>query len=97
MKLSEATPKIVGVQVGEAALNFIRVGEPALKVRFALISKDGNPVGFVDVGEWSDKVLAAMRTFSEALEEEALSLIFEQSTQDVETPQAEERQGPPQF
>lgn len=78
MKMSESASKICGVQLGEASLNFIRVGEVPIKAKFALLTKDGDVAGFVDVSNgWSEKVLEAMRTFSEVLEAEMLGRLFE--------------------
>lgn len=78
MKMSESASKICGVQLGEASLNFIRIGEPPIKAKFALLGKEEAVLGFVDMNNgWSDKVMEAMRVFSEALEEEILSRVFE--------------------
>lgn len=99
MKLCEAPTKIVGVQVGEVSIDLIRVGIPALKVRFAMLTDEG-PVGFTDVGDigqWSQKSLDAMRAFTEALEEDALRIIFKVPTQDAETAQANAPNEPAQF
>lgn len=97
MKLTEAPTKIVGIQLGEAKLNFIRVGEAPIVAKFALITKEGDAAGFVDMMTgWSDKALEALRVFSEVLEEEALARIFTMA-QASETPQTEEHSEPPQF
>lgn len=99
MKLCELPTKIIGVQVGELSLDLIRMGVPALKVRVALCTDDG-PVGFVDLADpsrWSKKTLDAMRAFTEALEEDALQVIFRTPVQDAETAQAPSPSDPPQF
>lgn len=101
MKLSEAPTKIIGVQVGELALDLIRSGMPSLKVRFALLTEDG-PKAFMDVGElgnWSQKSLDAMRAFTEALEEDGLNLIFKATTgtQASEISGTDAGDGPAQF
>lgn len=78
MKLSETPSKIIGVQLGEASLNFIRIGEVPIKAKFALMNKEGEVVGFVDVNNgWGPKVEEAMRTFSEVLEAEVMERLFE--------------------
>lgn len=88
MKMSESPSKIAGVQLGEAALNFIRIGVPPIAAKFALITKEGETAGFIEMGEgWSDKALEAMRTFSMVLEEEAMQRLFD--TQPAETPAKE--------
>lgn len=99
MKLSEAPTKIIGVQVGELSLDLIRMGVPMLKVRVALTTDEG-PIGFMDMGElgqWSGKTLDALRAFTEAVEEDALSRIFKLPAQSTETPQTEGRNEPAQF
>jgi hypothetical protein len=98
VKLTASPSKIVGVQLGEAMLNLIRPGEPPIRAKFALLTKDETVAGFVDVSSnWSDKALNALQAFTEAMEEEAMRLIFE-AAQPSETPaQPEERNEPPQF
>lgn len=99
MKLCEAPTKIIGVQVGEAAIDLIRSGIPALKVRIAIFTDDG-PVGFMDIGDigqWSQRSLDALRVFTEALEEDALRFIFKVTTQDAETAQTDGPNEPAQF
>ena len=89
MKLSEAPTKIVGVQIGEVALNLIRQRgpDPMLKARFALLTDKG-PTGFLDLddrfGQWSEKTMIAMKGFTEALEEDALREIFKISDENTE-------------
>lgn len=76
MKLSEAPTKVIGVQVGELAIDLIRSGVPALKVRIAMFT-DAGVVGFMDIADkWSKKSMDAMQAFIEALEEDALEVIF---------------------
>lgn len=78
MRMSETPAKIVGVQLGEAAINFIRPGEVPIKAKFALMNKEGDVVGFVDVSNgWSDRAQEAMRAFSEVLEAEVMVRLFE--------------------
>lgn len=99
MKLSEAPTKIIGIQVGELELDLIRVGVPVLKVRFALCTDDG-PVSVMDISDmsvWSQKSLDAMRAFTEALEADALRIIFKVPAQDTETAQADGPNEPAQF
>ncbi len=99
MKLCEAPTKIVGVQVGEVAIDLIRIGAQALKVKMAVFSDDG-PVGFMEMGDsghWSQKSLDAMKMFTEALEEDALKVIFKIPTQDTETSSTDKVSEPVQF
>lgn len=99
MKLCEAPTKIVGVQLGEVAIDLIRVGVPALRVKVAILVAEG-PIGFIefsDVGQWSQKSLDAMKAFTDALEEEALKVVFKLPTQDTETPLTDRANEPVQF
>lgn len=97
MKMATTPSKIVGVQLGEVTVNFMRPDQPGLKAKFALLTKDGDVASFTElVGGWSDKAQEAARAFSEALEEEVLRIIFEQG-QASETPQATATNEPPQF
>jgi hypothetical protein len=97
MKLSTSPSHIVGLQLGEASLNMIRGGQPPIKAKFALITKEGDAIGFMETaGPWSDKVLEALKTFSEVLEEELLGRISE-VPQASETPPAGASNEPPQF
>ncbi len=95
MKLSETPSKIIGVQLGEASLNFIRIGEVPIKAKFALMNKEGEVVGFVEVNNgWSEKAQEAMRAFSEVLEGEVMVRLFE--GQPSETAEKSEGSNEPQ-
>lgn len=97
MKLTEAPIKIIGVQMGEASLNLMREGVPPLKAKVALISKDGEPCGYMDIAHgWSEKTIEALRALTSAVEEDALARIAEQQPKS-ETPTTEEQKGPQQF
>lgn len=96
MKLSGAPSKIVGVQLGKVSVELIRETAVGITAKFALLSKEGEILGFVDIpGGWSEKLEAALTTFVDALEEEALRVIFEQ--QSSETPQSSPQNEPQQF
>lgn len=96
MKLSDSACKIIGAQLGEVTLNYIRVDLPPVKAKFALINKEGETCGFMEIGhDWSEKVVEAARVFSEVLEEDALRRIFEQKEQ-VAEPSTQPNE-PPQF
>lgn len=98
MKLTDAPSRIVGVQLGEATLNFLQTGATPIRAKFALLGKEGDATGFVDItGPWSDKTLDALRTFMEVLEEEAVQRLFDGPAQAAETSQGEARPEPPQF
>lgn len=100
MKLSEAASKIIGIQVGELAIDLIRSGLPNVKVRFALLAEEQSIAGFMDIdnmGHWSQKTLDAMRAFTEALEEDGLRIIFKVDTQATETPRSDGPAEPAQF
>ncbi len=96
MKLVEAPTKIVGVHLGEASLNFIHEGIAPIKAKFALLAKDGSPIGYVEMSrEWSEKTLDALKQLTAALEEEAAARVFEITTGDAEA--KAEPSGPRQF
>lgn len=99
MKLSESPSKLIGLHLGEATINTMRPDLPPLKAKFALFSKEGEPVGYMEMTHgWSEKALEALRVFQAVLEEEAVPRIFEQpSSSPEETPKSEERNEPPQF
>lgn len=96
MRLSKAKCKITGIQLGEAELNLIgRPDRPPLKVKYALIGEDGTTCGYYEkYTDWSDKALEALRVFTEALEEETLPVLFEQSAEKSDDQKPDE---PPQF
>lgn len=77
MKLSDSKSRIIGIQVGEIELNFIRPDKPPIKAKFALVG-DGGICGYFDKSEdWSEKSLEALRVFAEALEMDVLGRIFQ--------------------
>lgn len=99
MKLANTASKIAGVTLGEVTVSIMQqfgVGV-GVKAKFALVTKDGDVGGFMDVvGGWSEKLEGALAKFVEALEEEGLRLIFEpgQATETQDTTAPNE---PPQF
>jgi hypothetical protein len=102
MKLSEAPSKIVGIQVGELALNLIRTGVPMLQVKFSLLTEEHGSTAFMDVSDavsiWSSKVLDAMKAFTDAIEEDALKILFKvDAQQTTETSTGETSDEPVQF
>lgn len=97
MKLSTSPSKIFGVQLGDASINLLGTGTP-LRGKFALLTKDGETCGFMEIGHgWSEKTLEALRTFSDALEEEALAIIMEPKPAEEATPNPDKPNEPPQF
>lgn len=97
MKLSLAPSKIVGVQLGDATIVLLGTGTP-LRGKFALLTKDGETCGFMEIGHgWSDKTIEALKAFSDALEEEALSMIMEAKSAEEPAPNPEAPNEPPQF
>lgn len=98
MKVTEAPSNIVGVALGEASFNFVRRDAPPIIAKFALITTDGAPVGFMDMASgWSDKALEAFRVFSEVLEEEALRVLFKVPADGSEKEKVDPAVEPPQF
>lgn len=70
---------------------------PPLKAKFALLSKEGDAIGFIDRGgPWKEATLAALQSLAEALEAEAISVLFEEA-EAGETPQTDAAAEPPQF
>lgn len=99
MKMSTAKPKIVGVQLGEAAINYVRPGEPPITAKFLLLAEGGGAVcgHMTKGGNWSEKSLAALQALVDSLEEDALSHIFEvDSTKELGAPDSTSAE-PPQF
>lgn len=98
MKLTTAKSRVVGIQLGEASLNLIRMNEVPIKAKFALMTADGDVCGYVEkYNGWSDKVQEALRNFAEVLEEEGLKQLFE-VTDAAESPQSNpDVAEPPQF
>ena len=97
MKLTQNPSKIVGIQFGEAKLNILRPGEPPLWAKFALLNKDGEVCGYADISSWSDKLVELLQQFTDALEEEALRLVFEGGSEEKKEEPNQERNEPPQF
>lgn len=101
MKVTTTETKILGVQVGEVSIDFLRVEMDGtfLKARFALLTDKG-PTGFMDLnergGQWSEKTIAALKAFSASLEEDALKVIFKISDVKTENKEGSENE-PDQF
>lgn len=95
MKIATSASKIIGVAIGEFTINLLGP-QGFVKAKYALLTKEGVS-GFVEKGsEWSEKFEASLAAFIEALEDEGLRAIFEE-TQASETPQAPAGDEPPQF
>ncbi len=96
MKLTEAKCRITGVTLGEAQINLIRIDAVPIQAKFALISGDGSVSGYFERRNgWSDKVLQALQAFVDAIEEDGLTVVFEEMTKPVS--EGESAEGPPQF
>jgi hypothetical protein len=77
MRQSKSKSLIVGVQLGEAAINLIRPGQP-LTAQFALAREDGEFAGLVERRmDWSEKVHGALKALADAMEEDMLNHLFE--------------------
>lgn len=97
MKFSDSPSKIIGLTLGEASLNLIRIGEPPIKAKFVLINKESEVVGYLDFSSnWSEKVQDALRTFSAVLEEEVMKYVFDEA-QPSETSKNDAPEEPTQF
>lgn len=78
MRISKSKSRIIGVQLGEATINRINPGVPALVATFALVREDGELAGRIDRRmEWPEKVVAALSNLQDALEEAAIDHLFE--------------------
>lgn len=99
MKMGTSRCKIVGVQLGEAAINYIRQNVPPIDAVFALISENG-PVGSVsrNMG-WSPATMEAMQKFAEAMEADVMATVFddEPGAGEGEAVDAEKSSEPQQF
>lgn len=95
MKLSTAKPKTVGLQLGEASLNFIHPELAPIRAKLAILAEEGEICGYLEKSNaWSEKTMAALQALAECIEEDALPHIFlEESPQTKD----ESRVDPPQF
>ena len=95
MRLSEGKSKIVGLQLGEAMVNFIRPDLPPIKAKLALLAEDGSACGFIEKSNgWSERTQAALQALAEAVEEDALQHVF---VVDEATKGEEKAEETPQF
>ena len=93
--MSDGRCRILGIQLGEAALNLILPGEVPIKAKFALLDEDGSPCGsFVKHNGWSESTLEALRALANAIEADAIGHVFEG---DAVEGSSEKTDGPPQF
>lgn len=97
MKVSEAPSKIIGVTLGEANISLLRVQDVPFKAKFALLMKDGNSCGYMEIGDWSEKTIEALKGFINLLEEEALARISDGGPSEATSTSPEKRNEPPQF
>ncbi len=97
MKVSEAPSKIIGVTLGEANISLLRVQDVPFKAKFALLTKDGNSCGYIEIGEWSDKTIDALKTFIAVIEEEALTKISDGGSSEAPSTSPEKLNEPKQF
>lgn len=78
MITTKAKSRLIGVELGEAHINFIRQGIPPITAQFALIREDEARAGMVERrAEWSDKVMRALGDLQAAMEEDMLDHLFE--------------------
>jgi len=95
MKLSMAKPKIVGLQLGEASINFIHPDIVPIKAKLAIIGEEESTCGYIEKRNgWSEKTLTALQELASCIEADALPhLFFEEDPTTKEASQAD----PPQF
>lgn len=96
MKFTTAPSKILGIHLGEASLNLMMSNIPPIKAKFALVTKDGDTSGYIEVKNWSEKTIEALRVFVAQLEDDALELVFE-VVKDPEVKDPEKSNEPTQF
>lgn len=78
MRVSKSKTRVVGIQLGEATINRVKPGVPAISAVFALVREDNELCGhFERRAFWSDKVAQALSALQDALEEEAMEDLFE--------------------
>jgi len=96
MKIANVPSKIVGITLGELKINVMGMGPP-VTAKFALVSKEGEVVGFIETFSWSEKFEEKIRAFIADIEEEGLRLAFEEPAQASETPPSDAADAPRQF
>jgi hypothetical protein len=97
VKLSQVPSKIIGVQLGDVTLNFIRPDQPPIQAKFALLNEEEVICGYSEGSAgWSERTLEALRALQDALEDDAMARIFGIPT-DSASKQTPEVIEPPQF
>ncbi len=95
--MSEGRCKVVGLQLGEAALNFIRTDEVPIRAKVALLSEEGSPCGFFTKNNgWSERTLEALRALADAIEEDCIPHIFDGGSAPANPSTEEKEDGSPQ-
>ena len=99
MKISEASCKVVGVQLGEATISLLNsdgIRAAPLKAKFALMNKEEQASGYIEVRNWSQRTIDALLALQDAMEEDALAHLFDVSPGANPTKSKDEAE-PPQF
>lgn len=78
MKNTTGKPRIVGVSLGEASLNFIKPGIPPITAVFGLVRDDDELAGRVEKRlEWSEKTMQALGVLQDCMEIDMLAALFD--------------------
>jgi hypothetical protein len=98
MKKTEASCKIIGVQLGEATISFFGEGGRGtpLKGKFALVDKEEQAAGYVEIRNWSERTIVALLELQDAMEEDALAHLFDISPE-AKSAEPNDETEPPQF
>lgn len=96
MKLSTGKCRIVGIQVGEAQVNFVDPRKKPLTAKLVLLGEDGSPIGWAEgVSDWSEKTMKLFRELSESMEDDVKNVVFDEGQ--APAPPQEAAKEPEQF
>jgi hypothetical protein len=95
MKLSTARPRIIGLHLGEASINFIRPDVVPIKAKLAIIGEEELACGYIEKSNgWSEKTLRALQELGSCIESDTLHHLFIEEDSQVQVDSSAE---PPQF
>lgn len=79
MTSSRSKSRIVGVTLGEAAINLRKPGIPPLTADFGMVRDDEEFVGLYQRRfEWSEKTMKALAALQASMEQDAIDHLFEE-------------------
>lgn len=84
MIFSKSPCKIIGLRVGEVAINLINPDQAQVAVKFLLMREDGTHAGLYSKSDsWGDEATQAFEDFMTAMEKDVLNEVFEESTEEA--------------